>query len=363
MVKKNHIENIFTITPEMKKTKSIVPFGEDGLPLDKQTIIESIKKHCEINASHTWYGHSHNKPPETSKVVFLCEVNLSDRNKSPCPCCLHNRTPHFKKGIAVGYPDEQAIRIIGKNCFKTLYPDLYNEAIKDFDKRNEEQYEQDVIVNNLPFLLDRINKLKNAYKVAVAVEAAHSSFHSRTKHCRICIPDEVIKDGQLIIAYMPVSSEKQKKKNFLKEKPITETHGRLVGYEILNLEITKHSIKLGEHIKKLEAIEKSGDKNRIEDLSIEKKSGIAKIVKTAVKYYNEIIKILDNLRSFFDKANIDKITSYGRSANNNIPFELTFHGNSILMNKNNVDYRVPLVDDLRIYLPEIELMAQYAQAA
>jgi hypothetical protein len=124
-------------------------------------VIAEIKAYIrDFGTPYLWRGHSHAPPPKDSPVVYLDEINLprshaGDMNRhkwSPCPICSPRFPKFYKAGMIAWFPDEQAIRIIGPECFASFNFAGHSAAYDAFRKAQQEK-------RTLVFLLSHLGEI------------------------------------------------------------------------------------------------------------------------------------------------------------------------------------------------------------
>lgn len=150
-----------------------------------QAVLREIKDHIKATGEpHTWRHHTHSKPVNGSRIVYIGEFDLPDNHQAPdrhapCPCCSPRAPKFSRKGKIAWFPDEHVIRMIGPECFQTLNPEGHWEAVEVFNREEAERRTIAYLVKNLHINVPARDVIQRALPILEAIDQVHTTLQRR----------------------------------------------------------------------------------------------------------------------------------------------------------------------------------------
>jgi hypothetical protein len=118
-----------------------------------------------------WRGHTHQKPDpdEAQAIRYVADFQLPKGIESPCPCCTP-RHPKFGTGFIAWFPKTASIRLMGRDCFRTLNPEGHDFAVQEFDERTRREALIAYLTANLDKRFAAIDALERAVPMAQQID-------------------------------------------------------------------------------------------------------------------------------------------------------------------------------------------------
>ena len=125
---------------------------------------------------YLFYAHTHTRPPDGSKPVYLDEFDLpeSARNSgrlAPCPCCTPNDRKYGRRGKIAWFPSEAVVRLLGPDCFASLDREGHDEALEEMRREKKRRQNARYLLKHHGRLLDALATVKAGLAVALALDS------------------------------------------------------------------------------------------------------------------------------------------------------------------------------------------------
>lgn len=302
---------------------------------DRLTVQEILQWIRDGNQSYLWRGHTHTKPKENSKIVFVGEFCLPEsladdgNNWYPCPCC-HWDIPWFKgkeerPGMIAWFPEEHVIRLIGHDCFTKLNPEGYRIAKENWKKQKKLHGNIYYISQNFHLIPRFETAIQKNLAIAKALDHFYRLFHLKIKSLNLHAAVKEISSGDLMLNVENVTLVKQADgSETFQNTPSREKYSSFDGKEMLEKGRKPIEPKLHEALSLLESA-----KTRLEalngDTSIENYSEVKNIVSAfsrAVRISEEAMKDVQALKKFLGPITLNTIYAWG--AHKQVPANLYF---------------------------------------
>jgi hypothetical protein len=103
-------------------------------------IVAEVREWLKGNPPWAWRGHTRAEPSadEALEIRYVADFPLPKGTESPCPCCTP-RHPKFGIGFITWFPRSACIRLMGRDCFRTLNPEGHDFAVQELDERQRRE--------------------------------------------------------------------------------------------------------------------------------------------------------------------------------------------------------------------------------
>lgn len=301
-------------------------------------IVAEIKKFVAATSRpYLWRGHTHTKPPQDARVVYVEEFCLPApyRNNrafwSPCPCCSDD-IPKYKgtdkKPAKIAwFPDEKVIRLIGHDCFSSLNKIGHEDALRDLRSRQNRQRHERFLIENLGLASEALIVIEHNLAIAVAFDEFRRLLLSKLQSLRNFRLAESIRGGKLqIIAKVTKTIVDKNKKERRVTKVTHKTYAEIPGYEFFELHRKNVAPKFHQAQAFLTKVDASLDVTRATDLAI---TATSKNFAKGLKLAKEAGFDLEVLRRFVSKQVINTLRTWGRREDSVLRFEIELTDDSL----------------------------------
>ena len=291
------------IPPEALKVKA----NYWGMP-DEEAITREIREWVAANGTpYTWPGHTHTKP-FGPPIQILGEFGIpKERRKdrqlwSPCPCCSPDM-PKFKDGLIAWFPEEGVIRLIGKDCFRTISDqadEALTAAMDDYERRKKIRRDLDYLLKNAERVSVMLAWIGQVMPIATAMDGAAEQLRARfNARLQISLETEV-RDGALYIIEKGVQRTYEREGNIYERDVDTrQRYAGLAGYRLLSVKGSRGQWlqALQERLEEIAAW--LGGVNDLESYSAEERHATALALGRASRRGQELNEELLDCRRFF----------------------------------------------------------------
>jgi hypothetical protein len=290
---------------------------------------------------HRWPGQTYNRPPQNSPIDYLAEFHLPQlRMLAPCPCCTPH-SPKYRHGMIAYFPEEQMIRIIGHDCFKSINSEGHVKALKKYHRDIQQK-------RDIAYLLDHLGKVPELISVVEQAEpVGHAVDEFRNKACTVF--KEVlhldlwdhIRTGELRITstrtqivQIPGQGVDER------EVQVTETYGRITGQDFLKVRSPKLGLKLRNVLIGLGAINYGPNfKEVVAEMSDEHRREAARILGKAVQAADAVFSSIHDLRQFTSPATLATLNGWARRKGCIVQMHVTFDGSNLHIGRDEDSWR------------------------
>ncbi|MBB2749796.1 UNVERIFIED_ORG: hypothetical protein GGI57_000462 [Rhizobium aethiopicum] len=295
-------------------------------------------------------NHTHTKPPKDSRPVYLGEFDLPRGYLTPCPCCSPNNLK-FGAGKIAWFPDEQVLRLIGPQCFRTLNVELHEAALLQWEKEKKETEARDYLLHRR----DLVQTWLAAADEMVAMSREADRFFPALKNLfenRAGVPlYSAIREGFLHV-WIEESELRFNDKGEPYTKVVTKLviHGVVTGAESFKPNRKQLQVLISQA---RAALAQAGafSEEYVTNASLDEKNRIAKMMRTSLQTIKQCRAVLETDCFFLRTENLQNIRGWASRPNAQLQFELGFGDGRITVTKNGDSHSIIVPEALRVRVP------------
>jgi hypothetical protein len=290
------------------------------------------------NLPHEWRGHTHTKPPQGARIVYVDEFDVAApagvEEVAPCPVCCPDRPKYKRAGKIAWFPDERVIRLIGPNCFSTINAEGHAEAEAEFRQRQRRE-------RDITYLADSAGKLGELSEVlglltttCKALDDLGSNLRSRL---RLISKDlfRHVRTGVLMRHDPRERKVEDDKGNVSIEAYSVEVeHARAYGVELLDpacKDIGPRAAKAQSDLDQLRAM--LGDGSTVKLWDDARRSTAMRLLHKAMTAARECLEAARARQRFISPSNIATLRTWGRRQDSALHIEIDRQGMNFIVGR------------------------------
>ena len=145
-------------------------------------LVAEVREWVKHSPPWAWRGHTHAAPDadEAQAIRYVADFRLPKGVESPCPCCWP-RHPKFGTGFIAWFPNSRCIRLMGRDCFRSLNPEGHDSAIQELDQRTRRAATISYLTANLDKRFEAIRALERAIPMAEQIDVLQDVLGQRLR--------------------------------------------------------------------------------------------------------------------------------------------------------------------------------------
>lgn len=153
-------------------------------PPDLATIADILAHVALTGKPETYRLHTHTKPKKGGRIVYVGEFDVPTFGRkvssvAPCPCCWPDTAKYKNGGKIAWFPDEQVIRLIGPDCYRSLDKEGHEQAEREFRERQRREKHIRYLVRQFPQLQELAEVCFETARIAHEFEEFRDLFRRR----------------------------------------------------------------------------------------------------------------------------------------------------------------------------------------
>lgn len=311
------------MTEELDIPAAAFAVKADYFQRPSKEVVTLIKKFIDrFGTPHLWYGHTHTKPAQGSRVTFLAKYSLPKSHRrrarwAPCPCCSPRHPKYFRQGLIAWFPDEGVIRCVGDQCYKTMDPEGYELAMSQLNAEIASERSTDFLLGRLPLIPQFGRTIEANLPTVRAIDTMRNNLLSLLdKTLAIDIWPE-IKTGMLRTTIFRQEVRRGRGgQEEIHSIPDFADYGSVPGYIALKPERSTFGSRLEARKRNLEAIDFGADtQSKIASMTETDKHKIARILSWSHREAVRLISQAEEARRLFSKESIATINGWAKHEN------------------------------------------------
>jgi hypothetical protein len=320
-------------------------------------VIRAIKEFiAQHGTPHFWPGHSHSKPQEGARIVYLGEFDLPKSHSgkdnadrwAPCPCCHLHHPKYYKNGMIAWFPTERVIRLLGPQCFRRLNPEGHDSAVAQY--RKEQRIRKDIafLLAHLHLLHDAIRATVRAVEIGEAVDGIRTSLRTKISGA-LEIPNfwQHVRTGILMVSQRRQETvELDDGTKFTRDKNEIVPYGALPGHRMLEPGADELARELRNALAAFRAIEEFGGARINPSTLLDKeRRQVARVfergLKTAARAFDEI----EEVRKFISPLGIGALAGWGKHPGAPANFHAALDGRTLELGRSSYEYHRTMIPE------------------
>lgn len=324
-------------------------------------VVREIRAHIKATGQpFTWRGHTHTKPPDGARIVYLGEFDLPKSHEaedrwSPCPCCTPLHTKYRKNGKIGWFPDEGVIRCIGPNCFQSLNPEGHWEAVENMRAEEAHRRSVEYLLQNLDKVPNALAAIDKALPTVRAVDDVKTALSHRLERLLNIRLWPHIREGVLRLITKETKIVKDRTGD---ERTVTTSDFRnyasLRGHLMLKPDSHALAPKLAATRKRLSFIDFGNEiEQRVAQMNEEERTKAARILSKSIEITKNLLQEANEMREFLSPISIATMNRWSRQEGCPEPVHIEREGTSFLIGTSEHNrLRLPVAPEFFSTLPE-----------
>ena len=187
-------------------------------------IVTEIREWVSHSPPWAWRGHTHQAPTgaEAQVIRYVADFQLPKGIESPCPCCTP-RHPKFGTGFVAWFPETSCIRLMGRDCFRSLNPEGHDLAVRELDERTRREGLISYLTANIEKRCAAVEVLEAALPLAAHIDALQESLGEGLRRTIGVDLWQQVRDGGML-----------KLTQETPQGPVFVPYGRVDGYSLVD---------------------------------------------------------------------------------------------------------------------------------
>jgi hypothetical protein len=286
------------------------------------------------NATYLWRGHTHSPPPKGATIEYVGDFALKKGTLAPCPCCTPE-TEKFQLGYIAWFPGENAIRLMGRDCFRKLNPEGHQGAVDRL--RARQQLEKDVIflVRSMRLKPEIQSTLAAAIPVAKQVDQLQWALTTRLLQSTGINLWTHLRDGGMLTTVIKQTEAVTRRDGTAQTNEVHRFQrlGNVAGYRLVDPARKALVPMLATAIQTIEAV-KVPNAERMEDR--ERRQSV-RLFARGLRLGREALAEITEVRRFIDPSDLGMLRRWGADPNAPIGFYIRREGLELLVGKRETD--------------------------
>ncbi len=287
-------------------------------------LVLEIKKFIkETGKPYLWPGHTHTKPPKGASIVYRGEFDLpashagsKNRHKwAPCPCCKFKSPWYFRDGKIAWFPNEKVIRLIGRDCFRSINAAGHDEAEGIFRQEERRRKTEAYLLGHLAIVPTILEVIRHNSHIIDDIDRVRFILSKRLpKAIDFDLWEHLRTDGTLKIE---VTRTEQRVDRSGNQTEVTiqdfRSYGPLYGYQMLKPDVKPMSERIEVLATLLHAIN-FGEQyaNRLAFMTDDERSKAIKALRAAAAI-SEIVTEAEDVRRFLSPLSLGSLNGWSRT--------------------------------------------------
>ncbi|MBP1299964.1 hypothetical protein [Bradyrhizobium elkanii] len=265
-------------------------------------IVTEVREWVKGNPPWAWRGHTHAEPTvdEAFEIRYVADFQLPKGTESPCPCCTP-RHPKFGIGFIAWFPRSACIRLMGRDCFRTLNPEGHDFAVRELDERQRREATIAYLTQNIEKRHAAIAALEQSLPLARQVDSLQEQLgESLRPAIGIDLWQQLRDGGQLKVVEETARG------------PIFVPYATVEGYALIDPSRKRTEPSVNTAIRHLKNIDLASD---VADASDTEREAAAKAFQRGMVVGREVLDVIADCRRFVSVLSFATLRNWGNQDN------------------------------------------------